>query len=268
MDNIDIMRIQNVNVNATGSIGRHRHFEEGVLEVHYFLDGVGTFINAGVPYVIRPGTFFCSMPRDFHQSDEARGGGKMVVYSLSFLLDTPADEPMRTLLETQFVPRAELFIGKGYGLLFEDFRRKLGGTDPLIRLSAHHRFLAFLYEILGGHVKEHQPRGQQYVDEALLVMQSSITSSLEIDELAQHLGIDKSYFIRLFKQVVGIPPLRYYVHLKMDAARSSLADDNKSVGQVARDLGYEDQFYFSRVFKSVTGLAPQAWRDQYLNARQ
>jgi AraC-like DNA-binding protein len=254
------MEIRNIGVNATGSIGRHDHRDEGVHEFHYFLDGSGTFTNAGETYPVRPGSIFLSAPTDVHQADEDPGGPRMIVYNLSFLAQDPGDRDFAALLTSHFFPVATRSIGKGYGLLFEDLRRKTASEDLLFRLSAHHRFLAFVYEILGGQTRDHPPRGQLYVDEALRTMQSSIAGSLNLDALAAHLGIEKSYFIRVFKQVTGMPPLRYFLGMKMDAAQNSLRDPDKTVRQVAAELGYEDEFYFSRVFKSVTGRSPQTFR--------
>jgi len=186
----------------------------------------------------------------------------MIIYNLSFSAEASGDEAFLSFLDRQFLDTATLSIGKDYGLLFEDLRRKVASKDLLLCLSAQHRFLAFTYEILGGQIRDHHPRGQLYVDEALNVMQASITGSLDLDSLVSHLGIEKSYFIRLFKQVVGMPPVRYFLNMKMDAARNSLQDPQKTIRQVAAELGYEDEFYFSRLFKATVGQSPQAFRNR------
>ena len=260
------MQIRSIGVNATGSIGLHRHSDEGVYEFHYFLDGAGVFTNNGVPYPVGPGSLFFSRPDEFHKADEATGGPRMVVYNVSFLPMTESSTLLELLLE-RFREQAHLAIGKGYGLFFEDVRRKALGDDELLRLAARHRFLAFICEILGGQTREHHPRGQIYVDEALNVMQASITGSLNLDDLAAHLGIEKSYFIRLFGGSIGMPPHKYFLNMKMDAARNSLKDREKTVRQVALELGYEDEFYFSRAFKQVIGASPQAFRTGLVESR-
>ena len=256
----EVMELRNIGVNATGSIGRHCHRDEGVFEFHYFLDGSGFFSNAEVSYPVKPGELFFSRPHENHDAKEDPNGPRMVVYNLSFHARDGGDEGFVALLNRQFQASALLSIGKGYGLLFEDLRRKMASPDPLFRLSALHRFLAFAYEILGGQVKDRHPRGQLYVDEALQVMQASITGALHLDVLVKHLGIEKSYFIRLFKQDTGLPPVRYFLNMKMDAARNSLRDGDKSIRQVAAELGYEDEFYFSRQFKAVVGQSPSEFR--------
>ncbi len=261
------MHIRSIGVNATGSIGLHRHVDEGVYEFHYFLDGAGVFTNAGVPYPVAAGSLFFSRPDEFHKADEAPGGPRMVVYNVSFLPMTESSMLLELLL-ARFRDQAHLALGKGFGLFFEDLRRKALGDDELLRLAARHRFLAFVCEILGMQTRELHPRGQLYVDEALNVMQASITGSLNLDELAAHLGIEKSYFIRLFGGTIGMPPHKYFLNMKMDAARNSLKDLEKTVRQVALELGYEDEFYFSRVFKQVIGASPQAFRKGLVKSRE
>lgn len=254
------MNIVNVGINATGRIHRHNHREEGVYEFHYFLDGVGTFENDGAFYPIKPGLLFYSRPHEVHGAHQQEGLARLVNYNLSFRVDDSADEGFFGLLEGQFDGGAVLPVGKGYGLVFEDLRRKVYAENQLVRISAQHRFLAFAYEVLGGQVLDHAPKGQTYVDEALRVMQGAITGSLNLDGLVNHLGIDKSYFIRLFKQVTGLPPLKYFLNMKMDTARYALMDQSRSIRQVAQDLGYEDEFYFSRQFKAVVGQSPTEFR--------
>lgn len=254
------MKIVNVGINATGRIHRHNHREEGVYEFHYYLDGAGTFENDGVGYPVKPGMLYFSRPHEIHRANALTPGPRMVNYNLSFRVEDPGDEVFLNLLEGQFQHKASLLIGKGYGLIFEDLRRKAYSEDNLVRTSAQHRFLAFTYEVLGGQVLDHAPKGQTYVDEALRVMQGAITGTLNLDELAGHLGIDKSYFIRIFKEVTGLPPLKYFLNMKMDTARYALMDRGLSIRQVAVDLGYEDEFYFSRQFKTVVGQSPTEFR--------
>jgi AraC-like DNA-binding protein len=253
------MQIRSIGVNATGSIGLHRHVEEGVYEFHYFLDGSGVFTNAGVPYPVAAGSLFFSAPDQYHKAEGAPQGPRMVIYNVSFVPSSGSARLLELVL-AQFKGNAHLPIGKGYGLFFEDLRRKALDGDDLLKLAAEHRLLAFICEILNGQTREHHPRGQLYVDEALNVMQASITGSLNLDALVAHLGIEKSYFIRLFGQAVGMPPVKYFLNMKMDAARNSLRDQDKSVRQVAQELGYDDEFYFSRVFKQVIGSSPQGFR--------
>lgn len=100
-----------------------------------------------------------------------------------------------------------------------------------------------------------------YVDYALSYMQDHLRTSIDLEDLCRRLGIDKSYFIRLFKKVTGMSPMHYFIHMKMEAAKTSLLVGSKPVRDVAIDFGYADEFYFSRLFKKYQGLSPAALRN-------
>jgi AraC-like DNA-binding protein len=55
-------------------------------------------------------------------------------------------------------------------------------------------------------------------------------------------------------------PYQYYIHMKIHKAEDLLEQENVTVKEVAFHLGFEDQYYFSRLFKNKTGVAPSDWK--------
>jgi AraC-like DNA-binding protein len=51
-------------------------------------------------------------------------------------------------------------------------------------------------------------------------------------------------------------PYQYFIHIKIQKAKSLLTQKDASVKEVAYKLGFDDQFYFSRLFKNKTGFSP------------
>lgn len=88
----------------------------------------------------------------------------------------------------------------------------------------------------------------------------NLHSSLTLADMAVHAGLSESQFSHLFKQQTGHSPLAYFIHLKMQHACSLLAMTPLSIKQVAQEVGYADSYYFSRLFKKITGVAPTAYR--------
>ena len=68
------------------------------------------------------------------------------------------------------------------------------------------------------------------------------------------------YLCRLFRRYDQQTPYQYLMRLKMNAAAERLQDPGALVKQVAAELGFGDPFHFSRVFKSIFGLSPEAFR--------
>jgi AraC-like DNA-binding protein len=79
-------------------------------------------------------------------------------------------------------------------------------------------------------------------------------------DLAAHGGLSVGYFARRVRRTLGLPPRRWLVHLRIDAAAGLLDRTDLTITQVARRLGYAELYLFSRQFRQVTGLTPRAWR--------
>ncbi|MCL5255271.1 MAG: AraC family transcriptional regulator [Gammaproteobacteria bacterium] len=93
-------------------------------------------------------------------------------------------------------------------------------------------------------------------------MRDNSHRTLELDDLAAFAGLSRYYFSKKFREVTGVPPLRYFNEMKIRSAETMLTESNASVRQVALAFGFEDPYYFSRLFKKITGLAPQVYRQQ------
>lgn len=91
-------------------------------------------------------------------------------------------------------------------------------------------------------------------------MEQHFDQCLEIPSLAAQANVSISHFFKLFKQDTGYTPLAYLTQLKIERACDLLITTTSSVKLIAANLGFRDPFYFSRVFKSLTGMAPKAYR--------
>jgi AraC-like DNA-binding protein len=80
---------------------------------------------------------------------------------------------------------------------------------------------------------------------------------------AQALGVSYDTFRRRFKTLAGISPGRYRASRKIEAACALLVGTDRTVGSIARELGFYDEFHFSRRFKSVVGKSPSEFRRSF-----
>jgi len=69
-----------------------------------------------------------------------------------------------------------------------------------------------------------------------------------------------SHFSIVFRKATGMPPIDYFINLKMQKACQLLDMDESRIKEVAHNLGYEDQYYFSRLFKKYMGISPEQYR--------
>jgi AraC-like DNA-binding protein len=83
---------------------------------------------------------------------------------------------------------------------------------------------------------------------------------IDRDMLARQVSLSSSYYSVLFKQYMGCTPVQYITRVRMDKAMQLLKESNLPVSEVARQVGFEDALYFTRVFSHSLGLTPRAYR--------
>src|ERR1051325_327839 len=98
------------------------------------------------------------------------------------------------------------------------------------------------------------------IGRSIAYMAEHLDQPIQVAALAARASISPSHFFALFKRETGSPPIDYFIRLRMGRARELLESTGVSVKEVAATLGYQDPFYFSRLFKSVNGVAPTDYR--------
>lgn len=98
------------------------------------------------------------------------------------------------------------------------------------------------------------------VQKALQQMRAQITTTIDMPSLAQQLHVSYSTFRHTFAEHTGMSPLQYLLELRMAQARNLLQETTLSVREVAEQTGFEDEHYFSRLFRKRVGEAPSQWR--------
>lgn len=94
-------------------------------------------------------------------------------------------------------------------------------------------------------------------------MHANIERPVELAELARATStLSLFQFARRFKAETGVAPIQYFIHLRMEHACRLLDMSDAPVHRVARQLGYDDPYYFSRLFRQVIGVSPSDYRKQ------
>ncbi len=105
---------------------------------------------------------------------------------------------------------------------------------------------------------------QNYIETALTCIHSEYMNGITVDEIAQRLSLDRTYFSTLFKKQLGISPKQYLLRYRMQLAAKLMRENQSSVTVAAYSVGYSDIFNFSRMFKRHFGVTPS----EYKNAPQ
>lgn len=87
-----------------------------------------------------------------------------------------------------------------------------------------------------------------------------LAEEFNLARLAALVGLSKFHFNRLFKSALGVSPSHYQITLRLNAARQLLRETDKSIMDVALDVGYTNPSHFARLFQRETGLSPSEYR--------
>ncbi len=99
---------------------------------------------------------------------------------------------------------------------------------------------------------------------ALDLMKSKMAEHITLEELAEVCHVSASHFCRLFHQITGYSPIRYLLDIRLQEGVTLLKQTDKSVTQIAYDVGFDDVGYFSRKFKDQFGLSPMQLKKRCL----
>ena len=83
---------------------------------------------------------------------------------------------------------------------------------------------------------------------------------ITVEFLAAMENLSPSHYFKIFKRNTGLSPFEYVTQLRISSACFHLRNDNYSIAQISRLVGYDDAGYFSRIFKKKMGLTPKQYR--------
>ena len=92
--------------------------------------------------------------------------------------------------------------------------------------------------------------------------------SFSLQNVAEYIGMNKNYFTSLYKEQTGIGFWEYVTKLRMEKALELLLTTNEKIHVIARQVGYESEYHFSRKFKEYNGSSPNQFRSQHKNEQK
>lgn len=124
-----------------------------------------------------------------------------------------------------------------------------------------------LYSLMGFLMK-HSDRRQRtanyqfdYVERAKKYMEEKYSYPITVEEVALYAGISRSYLFRLFSSMEKRSPKEYLLDCRIRQACQLLKQTNLSVQSIAHSVGFEDNLYFSKVFKKYKSCTPSEYRN-------
>ncbi len=233
---------EDVSANAHWGRGRRDFFI-----LHYVLAGEGFFngnkVSSGKGFFIYPGQL-----HEYHSSENAPWKYLWVIFGGSIAADI-----------------CKKYIKTDPNGIFEfDFRmdvRNLRDSmfsemSPLPESKA----LSYFFGLLSFHERKSVITGNRYVDAAKKYMNMHFYRNITVAEVASSIGINDRYLYNLFVTYEHISPKKYLSRLRLNSAKSMLANTDATISEIAVSSGFPDVLTFSRFFSKNMKLSPTAYR--------
>ncbi|HYQ57518.1 MAG TPA: AraC family transcriptional regulator [Draconibacterium sp.] len=242
------------------------HFRERTEGIYqsiliYNVEGLGYVKIAGVVHKLPPDHFII-IPQNISHSYYADkenpwsiywihlGGKKSKFISGSFLQSTPIERTSTSRINERLELFNEIFkcLEMGYGM----------ETLEYVNMCLPRLLASFTH--LEQYRRVNEPVKDDPVGLAINLMLENLNRKLTLNQLAQEVQLSVSYFTRLFLRRTGFAPIDYFNQLKIQKACRLLTNKELTIAEVAREVGFEDQFYFSRMFRKVMKQSPSEYR--------
>lgn len=230
----------------------------------YVIKGAGHFEDkSAARRPVRPGTLFYLYPGVWHNFDPAPG----TVWTEYWVLFNGLDA-QRAFGDILPPPRASFHqpgLAPGLIKLYEDLHDAWLCRDQSCRAVV----LLLLHEVLGEAWKLINHLAFNRRNTWVRRVQTFLGENLNLPEcdlrkFAAAENISHETLRKRIKRQTGFSPKQYWLMLKINRARELLLSPDKRVKDIALDLGFNDQYYFSRLFRQREGLSPREYRRRHL----
>lgn len=102
------------------------------------------------------------------------------------------------------------------------------------------------------------------IQKTIEIMHSKYFEKYSVNDFATICNLSKYRFIHNFKDLTGLSPIQYLTEIRINKAKELLISSNLDIGEISDIVGYDNQLYFSRIFKKVTGFSPSYYRNSIL----
>jgi AraC family transcriptional regulator, arabinose operon regulatory protein len=151
--------------------------------------------------------------------------------------------------------------------------RKIIFEDILLHLELSNNFdniiygNCFLYSYLASFQSTEikiSSNENDVIQQCIQLMKQNLDKNLKLADFSRILNISASHLSATFKTRMKYSPIHLYTTYKIQRACQLLVGEPKPIKNIAFELGFEDQYHFSRVFKNEMGLSPKLFRNKQL----
>lgn len=225
----------------------------------YCVEGGGKIVVNSITHELIPNTYYI-IPKNTPHSYNSEPNNPWSIYWVHFTGEM-ADGIFERYLQNgqptvQQIPydenRIKMFE-QVYSILEHSFNEK---EMEVMNFNLLHFVSSLIY------YKEANPAiyNTDSISNSILYMKKNIHKNLTIYDLSKQQKLSVSHYSRSFKQKTGSSAINYFNQLKIQKSCQYLYFSDRNIKEICTELGFEDQFYFSRLFKLITGVSPSQYK--------
>ena len=229
----------------------HMHFHRD-FEILYVLEGRAQMQVAGESFVIGPKSVVLINPYEPHYGKIISGEFHYICIDFNFtLLSSPYE---KNILEGQLCYANHIQEGEEYSpYLFGCYEAVKDGLGDWKMRATGNMLLFFSY--LGEYINEAvHSKEYLFVKRTLEMLEENFSEKINTKVMADAFSYNESYFCRKFQKVFNCSFSAYLKNYRISQAKKMLK--YRSVSEVAMETGFSSIYYFSRIFKEITGKCP------------
>jgi AraC-like DNA-binding protein len=230
----------------------------GEYQVVYITKGAGSFETRGMRLPVSAGSVMFLFPgvRHVYKPDYELGWTEYWVGFKGPYADCLRDRGFLSPDRPLFDIGLREDVLSGFTRIFDLVRSQ----EPLYQIRAAAAAIALVADVLACERKAGQPgQAERLVQRCKFLMEERIYGEINLGAICETLGLSASRLNEVFKAYTAMTPYQYFIGIKMHKAKELLGGGGQAVKEVAFRLGFKDEHYFSRLFKSKTGVSPSRW---------
>ena len=221
----------------------------------------GTFCchTRGKAYELVAGSLLVGYPGDEYRCthDHHAGGDECLSFQLGPELVETIGDDRRVWRSGAIAPMPNMMV------LGELAQASAAGRSDIALDEIAMVFTARFVEQISGQSRSSswmRSRDRRRAVEAALWIDTYAHEPVSLERAAREAGLSPFHFLRLFARVLGVTPHQYLVRSRLRRAARLLADDERSITDVALDVGFADVSNFVRTFRRAAGVSPRRFR--------
>ena len=252
--------------------------ESIIPEIAYLVKGKGIINLKGISYLLKPGDFCIVNSNVRHFESYLR---KNINYEMIWFICNIAQKI--TIIDCEYNANKghKIVVNirmKNPFILYKELKDIINIQDKRRKFVCNKEILNSWFKFIKENIKKKKFRKvmitkermaysyikSMQIEKAIKFINEHYKEEITLKEIASQVGLTPSYFGNLFLSIYGKKPFEFIMELRMQDACKLLETTALNVKEVGFRAGYNDPYYFSKIFKEYNGLSPKKYRKEKL----